>query len=116
MKVERSLCTTACSPESFAPPQLWTFTWQRPCTREHWLDELPTSVLLTRLPDATRAELLAGVAAAIDATVRGIFTVRYTTVAVTAERTISERDWRHGATPRGSCRVYAYGPPSVWSQ
>lgn len=73
----------------FDPPQLWTFEWQRPYTREQWLDELPTSGLLTRLPQAALADLLAGIAAAIDTTIGNSFTVHYTTVAVTARRTAS---------------------------
>jgi SAM-dependent methyltransferase len=71
----------------FDTPQLWTFEWQRLYTRDQWLDQLPTSGLLTRLPQPALAELLAGVSAAIDTTVDGSFTARYTTLTVTAQRT-----------------------------
>jgi SAM-dependent methyltransferase len=74
---------------AFGLPQLWTFEWQRNYTRERWLDELPTSGLLTRLPQTALAELLAGIAAAIDTTVGDSFTADYVTAAVTAERTSS---------------------------
>jgi SAM-dependent methyltransferase len=74
----------------FGDPELWTFEWQRLYTGEQWLDELPTSGLLTRLPAVKLAELLSGIGAAIDMiTANGSFTAYYTTVAVTAERATS---------------------------
>jgi len=70
----------------FGAPQLWRFEWERRYTRERWLDELPTSGLLTRLPQTALAELLAAIGAAVDTTVNGSFTAHYTTLAVVAER------------------------------
>jgi hypothetical protein len=45
----------------FGDPEVWTFEWQRRYSREQWLDELPTTGLLTSLPAARLAELLSGV-------------------------------------------------------
>ncbi|GGS28033.1 methyltransferase type 11 [Actinokineospora fastidiosa] len=68
---------------AFTEPRRWTFDWQRDYTRAQWLDQLPTSGLLTRLPPQRLAAALDGVGAAIDA-LGGAFTLPYTTVAVTA--------------------------------
>jgi SAM-dependent methyltransferase len=55
-------------------------------TRDEWLDQLPTSGALTRLPPEQLARVLDGVGTTIDA-MGGRFTMPYTTVAVTAART-----------------------------
>jgi SAM-dependent methyltransferase len=70
----------------FSDPEQWRFDWERSYTREEWLDQLPTSGALTRLPLDRLAEVLEGVGAAIDA-MGGSFTMPYTTAAVTAART-----------------------------
>jgi SAM-dependent methyltransferase len=70
----------------FSDPEQWRFDWERSYTREEWLDQLPTSGALTRLPPDKLAEVLEGVGAAIDA-MGGSFTMPYATVAVTAART-----------------------------
>jgi SAM-dependent methyltransferase len=70
----------------FGSPERWTCQWQRDYTREEWLDELPTSGLLTRLDAAKLTELLCAIGAAIDAFTDGRFTASYTTLTVTAER------------------------------
>lgn len=69
----------------FGDPEEWHFEWQRIYTRDEWLDQMPTTGLLTRLPADRLGEILAGVGAAIDA-LGGSFTMSYTTVAVTAVR------------------------------
>ncbi|WP_158892637.1 class I SAM-dependent methyltransferase [Amycolatopsis anabasis] len=70
----------------FGEPERWRFEWERSYTREEWLDLLPTTGGLTRLPADKLAEVLAAVGAAIDE-IGGGFTMRFTTVAVTAART-----------------------------
>jgi SAM-dependent methyltransferase len=71
----------------FGDPEQWRFDWDRPYTRDEWLDLLPTlGGIGARLPPAKLADLLAGVGAAIDA-VGGTFTMHYATVAFTAPRT-----------------------------
>jgi SAM-dependent methyltransferase len=86
----QALCTKAADGigevGGFSDSEQWRFDWQRSYTREEWLDQLPTSGALTRLPPDSLAEVLAGVGAAIDA-MGGSFTMPYTTVAVTAART-----------------------------
>jgi SAM-dependent methyltransferase len=72
----------------FGGPERWRFDWERSYTRDEWLDLLPTTGALTRLPADKLAEVLAGVGAAIDA-IGGGFTMSYATVAVTAARTAS---------------------------
>jgi SAM-dependent methyltransferase len=74
----------------FGEPGQWRFEWECSYTREDWLDKLPTHAAHSQLPPAQLEELLAGVGAAIDA-MGGGFTVRYTTVAVTAARTSALR-------------------------
>lgn len=69
----------------FGDPEQWRFDWERSYTRDEWLDQLPTSGILTRLPQDRLAEILAGVGAAIDA-VGGSFTLPYATVTITAAR------------------------------
>jgi SAM-dependent methyltransferase len=71
----------------FADPEQWQFDWDRPYTRDEWLDVVPTfGGIGTRLPRATLQELLAGMGSAIDA-IGGSFTMRYATVTLTAART-----------------------------
>jgi SAM-dependent methyltransferase len=70
----------------FGEPEQWRFDWARPHTRDEWLDLLPTTGGLTRLPPDRLAEVLGEVGAAIDA-MGGGFTMSYTTLAVTAART-----------------------------
>jgi SAM-dependent methyltransferase len=69
----------------FAEPEQWRFDWELSCTRDEWLDLLPTTGTLTRLAPGPLAEVLAAVGAAID-TNGGRLTMPYTTLAVTAAR------------------------------
>ncbi|SEG84849.1 Ubiquinone/menaquinone biosynthesis C-methylase UbiE [Thermomonospora echinospora] len=71
---------------AFGDPEQWLFDWERPYTRDEWLDQIPTSALYSQLLPAQREEVLTGIGAAIDA-FGGGFTMRYTTVVVTATRT-----------------------------
>ncbi|MGH6654621.1 MAG: class I SAM-dependent methyltransferase, partial [Actinocrinis sp.] len=71
---------------AFHRPEQWRFDWERAYTREQWLDLLPTTGGLTRLPADKVAEVLAEVAAAIDA-MGGGFTMPFTTLATAATRT-----------------------------
>ncbi|MER7004378.1 hypothetical protein ABT297_15215 [Dactylosporangium sp. NPDC000555] len=70
---------------AFGEPEDWRFPWQREYTRDEWLDQVPTSGAANWLPPDTLAEILAGFGAVLDAA-GGAFTMRYTTVAVTAAR------------------------------
>ncbi|GAA2455439.1 class I SAM-dependent methyltransferase [Streptomyces glaucus] len=69
----------------FSDPEQWRFDWERSCTRDQWLDLLPTTGGLTRLRPGRLAEVLGAVGRAIDA-LGGRFTMRYTTLATTAVR------------------------------
>jgi SAM-dependent methyltransferase len=84
------LCTTAADGirqgGAFSDPEQWRFDWERPYTRDQWLDQLPTSGDASQFPPAMLAELLAGIGAAIDA-MGGSFTMHYAAVVVTAVRT-----------------------------
>jgi SAM-dependent methyltransferase len=66
-------------------PQVWEFEWDRPYTRDEWLEQVPTSGFAARLQPDAMEQILAGIGAAIDAAGGG-FTAHYTTVAVTAAR------------------------------
>ena len=68
---------------AFGEPEQWRFDWDRPYTRDEWLDQVPTMGGYTRLAPAELDEVLAGMGAAIDA-LGGGFTMNYATVAVTA--------------------------------
>ena len=71
---------------AFGEPEQWRFDWDRPYTRDEWLEQVPTFGGHSQIARATMAELLAGIGAAIDA-MGGSFTGHYTTLAVTAART-----------------------------
>jgi SAM-dependent methyltransferase len=71
---------------TFGEPERWRFDWDRPYTRDEWLEVVPTFGGHAQLAPATRDALLAGFGAAIDA-VGGSFTMRYATVVATAART-----------------------------
>jgi SAM-dependent methyltransferase len=71
---------------TFGEPEQWQFDWERPYTRDEWLDAVPTADGFNQFPPERVEELLAGIGAAIDAA-GGSFTMGYTAVAVTAART-----------------------------
>ncbi len=72
----------------FGDPEQWRFDWEQSYTRDEWLDHLPTTGALTRLPPEKLAEVLEVVGDAIDK-IGGRFTMPYTTLAVTAVRLVS---------------------------
>ncbi len=69
----------------FSEPEQWQFDWERTYSTDEWLDQLPTLGSLTQLPPDKLVQVQEGVRTAIDA-MGGSFTMRYTTVAVTAAR------------------------------
>jgi SAM-dependent methyltransferase len=69
----------------FGEPEEWLADWARPYTRDEWLDLVPTLGGWGQFPGHTQAEILAGLGAAVDAA-GGVFTMGYTTLAVTAVR------------------------------
>ncbi|WP_395292560.1 class I SAM-dependent methyltransferase [Kitasatospora hibisci] len=70
---------------AFDQPEQWSFDWERPYTRDEWLDQLRTGGDAARIPPARMAELLEGTGDAVDA-LGGRFTMRFTAVVVTAVR------------------------------
>jgi SAM-dependent methyltransferase len=70
---------------AFGDPEQLEFEWDRPYTRDEWLEQVPTSGFAVRLRPDTMRQVLAGIGAAIDAA-GGSFTAHYTTVVVTAAR------------------------------
>ncbi|MQY08435.1 class I SAM-dependent methyltransferase [Actinomadura macrotermitis] len=75
--------------KAFSAPEQWRLDWKRPYTRDEWLDLLPTQGFHTRLPPDELQKLLTGIGAAIDE-LGGGFTMRYTTLLVSAVRTTDE--------------------------
>jgi SAM-dependent methyltransferase len=73
---------------AFREPARWTFEWDHTYSRAEWLDQLPTGGGYVRLTPAQLEEVLAGVGAAIDEAA-GVVPVHYTTVVVTAVRSIA---------------------------
>ncbi|WP_103354455.1 bifunctional 2-polyprenyl-6-hydroxyphenol methylase/3-demethylubiquinol 3-O-methyltransferase UbiG [Amycolatopsis sp. CA-128772] len=71
--------------DGLGDPERWRFAWERTYTSEEWLDFLPTTGGLTRVPPAELAEVLAEVGAAIDG-LGGSFVLPYTTLAVVASK------------------------------
>jgi SAM-dependent methyltransferase len=70
---------------AFGDPERWRFGWERPYTRDEWLEQVPTFGGFGRIPPDRQQEILAGIGAAIDAAGGG-FTMGFTTLAVTAAR------------------------------
>lgn len=70
----------------FGDAEEWRFDWERPYTRDQWLDQLPTFGGAGQLLPAQTQALHSGIGQAIDA-VGGSFTMGYTTVVSTAVRT-----------------------------
>jgi len=107
---------------AFGDPEQWRFDWERTYTRDEWLDQVPTTGDHSQFPPAQLDELLAGIGAAIDA-VGGGFTMRYTTLVVTAARTDpvcpgfpayaavgrGRRQHRRKRTPRPDTRAWSQG-------
>ena len=91
-----------------ASPSSGDSTWDAsPTPATQWLDQLPTSGVLTRLPPERLAEVLDAVGEAIDA-LGGRFTVPYTTVAVTAAKAPTGRT----ARPRTAAPENVHGGPA----
>lgn len=67
----------------FTEPEQWHVNWSKRYTREEYLDQMPTSGALTRLPAAYVAELQEATGAVIDR-MGGSFVMPYTSVVVTA--------------------------------
>lgn len=67
----------------FGEPERWQFDWERPYTREEWLEQVPTFGGHGQIPPAKLADLLAGIGGVIDAA-GGSFTLGYSAVVVTA--------------------------------
>jgi SAM-dependent methyltransferase len=70
---------------TFAEPEEWLSYWERPYTRDEWLDLVPTTGGFTRHPEAVQQRLLDGLGNAVDAA-GSTFTMCYTTIAATAAR------------------------------
>jgi SAM-dependent methyltransferase len=62
----------------FSEPERWQFHWDRPYSRDEWLDQVPTFGGHSQLPPGKLDELLAALGAAIEV-VGGTFTMGYTT-------------------------------------
>jgi hypothetical protein len=72
----------------FGEPEEWLCYWERPYTRDEWLDLVPTTGGFTRHPETIQQELIDGLGAAVDAA-GGTFAMSYTTIATTAARLVS---------------------------
>jgi SAM-dependent methyltransferase len=70
---------------AFGEPEEWLSHWERPYTRDEWLDLVPTTGGFSRHPQAVQEQLLADIGAAVDA-VGGSFTMACDTIAATAAR------------------------------
>jgi SAM-dependent methyltransferase len=71
---------------AFGEPERWQFGWDRPYSREEWLEQVPTFGGHSQVPSVTQQELLTGIGAAVDA-MGGSFMMRYVAVVLTAART-----------------------------
>ncbi|TDD88706.1 class I SAM-dependent methyltransferase [Actinomadura rubrisoli] len=71
---------------AFGDPEQWRFDWDRPYTRDEWLEQVPTFGGHSLVPPAELEALLTDIGAAIDAAGGG-FTMHFTAMVVTAART-----------------------------
>ena len=71
----------------FGEPEQWRFDWEHNYSRDDWLDQLPTFGGLSQLTAKQLAGLQTATGAAIDG-LGGQLTVSYSTIVVTAVRTI----------------------------
>jgi len=69
----------------FGDAQEWLSRWERPYTRDEWLDLLPTTGGFTQMTADAQARILDGMGAAVDAA-GGSFVMSYATIAATAAR------------------------------
>jgi SAM-dependent methyltransferase len=67
----------------FQEPERWRFDWDRPYSRDEWLDQVPTFGGHSQIPAAELERLLAGIGEAIDLA-GGSFAMGYATVVITA--------------------------------
>jgi SAM-dependent methyltransferase len=84
----------------FGEPEEWLSFWNRPYTRDQWLDLVPTTGGFTRHPEVVQQEILDGLGAAVDAA-GGAFTMSYTTIAATAARRYLARPVRAASNVSG---------------
>jgi SAM-dependent methyltransferase len=70
---------------AFGEPEEWLSEWERPYTRDEYLDLVPTTGGFTRHPEAVQQQILDGLGVAVDAA-GGSFTMSCTTIAATAAR------------------------------
>jgi SAM-dependent methyltransferase len=68
---------------AFGEAEQWRFAWERPYTRDEWLEQVPTFGGFSRIPPDRQEQILAGIGAAVDAAGGG-FTMGFITLAVTA--------------------------------
>jgi SAM-dependent methyltransferase len=68
---------------AFGEPEEWLSHWERPYTRDEWLDLVLTTGGFSQHPREIQEQLLAGLGAAVDAA-GGTFTMAYDTIACTA--------------------------------
>jgi SAM-dependent methyltransferase len=71
---------------AFGEAEQWRFAWERPYTRDEWLEQVPTFGGFSQIPPDQQEQILAGIGAAIDAA-GGRFTMGFTALAVTAALT-----------------------------
>lgn len=69
----------------FSEPEQWQFDWERPYTRDEWLDTVHKFGGHTQIPPEKFAELLSGIGDVVDAA-GGRFVMGYAAVVVTATR------------------------------
>jgi SAM-dependent methyltransferase len=69
----------------FGDAEEWLYRWERPYTRDEWLDLVPTTGGFTRMPARAQAQVLAGMGAAVEAA-GGSFSMGYATIAASAAR------------------------------
>jgi SAM-dependent methyltransferase len=73
----------------FREPEQWQFDWERPYTRDEWLEQMPTFGGHSQIPPEKLAELLSAIGDVVDAA-GGAFVMGYSAVVVTAIRVDAE--------------------------
>ena len=70
---------------AFDEPEQWQFDWERPYTRDEWLEQVPTFGGHSQILPEKLSELLTGIGEVID-TAGGSFTMGYAAIVVMATR------------------------------
>ena len=95
----------------FSEPEQWQFDWERPYTRDEWLEIVPTFGGHSQIPPEKLAELLSAIGDVVDAA-GGHFIMGYASVVVTA----ASRCWLIPPHITSRSATQTMGTPARWKE